>query len=48
MLEHIAEKVGADPAIFVTDDFTSEQVIVLVKLMDLAKLLEKAPRHDRV
>lgn len=47
MLEHISEKMGVDPAIFVTGDYSSDQIVVLVKLMDIAKLLEKASPEDR-
>ena len=47
MLEHLAEKMGADPAVFVIGDYSSDQIVILVKLMDLAKLLEKAPPEDR-
>ena len=47
MIEHIAEKMGVDPAIFIAGDFSSSQFTVLVKLMELIGLLEKVPPDQR-
>lgn len=47
-IDHLAEKLGVDTTFLVSGTFSEEQVVVLIKLLDMLRFISKYSRLQRM